>query len=91
MAFDKSKKDYYLAIIEKLSGELHEDLEDNGTGTQILKVIGMYLSGRWAKIYIDEPTGRLIIPWVDILSFIRRQRIELTLQVESYEDHLVEM
>lgn len=91
MAFDPYKRDYFISVLEKISTELHADLSDNGTGMQILKAISMYLSTRWSNLYINKTTNTVIIPWVDVVSYIQRHKIELTLKIESYEDHLVEM
>jgi hypothetical protein len=91
MAFDPTKKDYYLELLEKVSKEQHSDLEENGTGQQILKAVGMYISSRFSEIYVDEVKNTVIFSWDDLLAFIRRQKIELTLQVDSYRDHLTEL
>ncbi len=39
MAFDKSKKDYYIETLKIISLELNQDVSDNGTGMQIIKAM----------------------------------------------------
>ncbi len=91
MAFDKGSRDLYLATIEKICEELHKDLNNNGTAMQIIKAIATFSSGRWNKIYIDDRKMTIVVPWYDVVSFCKRQKVELSLQIDSYKDHLVEM
>jgi len=91
MAFDKKEKDYYIETLKKISLELHQDVADNGTGMQIIKAMWMYASGRWSKVYIDQRKKTVIVPWYDLVNYVKRQKIELSLNIESYRDHLVEM
>lgn len=91
MAFDKSKKDYYIETLKTISLELHQDVSDNGTGMQIIKAMWLFASNRWSNIYTDERKKTVIVPWYDLVSYIKRHRIELSLNIESYRDHLVEM
>jgi len=51
----------------------------------------MYASGRWSKVYIDQRKKTVIVPWYDLVNYVKRQKIELSLNIESYRDHLVEM
>jgi hypothetical protein len=39
MAFDKSRKDYYIETLKIISLELNQDVSDNGTGMQIIKAM----------------------------------------------------
>lgn len=91
MAFDKSRKDYYIETLKIISLELNQDVSDNGTGMQIIKAMWLYASGRWSKIYTDERNKTVIVPWYDLVAYVKRQKVDLSLNIESYRDHLVEM
>lgn len=91
MAYDKESKDLYLSTIEKMCEELHKDLNSNGTAMQIIKAIATYSAGRWNKLYIDDRRMTVVVPWYELVAFVKRQKLDISLQIESYKDHLVEM
>ena len=58
--------------------ELHKDLNSNGTAMQIIKAIATYSAGRWNKLYIDDRRMTVVVPWYELVAFVKRQKIDIS-------------
>lgn len=87
ITFAPDKKDYAIDILKKVIAQQQHDFEDNGTAQQILKVVSRYLSTRFSKIYIVRQD--VIFAWNDIVDYIEKNRIKMTLGLDAYRDHLI--
>jgi len=87
ISYAPDKKDYAIDILKKIIAQQQHDFEDNGTAQQILKVVSRYLSTRFSKIYIMRQD--VIFAWNDIVDYIEKNRIKMTLGLDAYRDHLI--
>lgn len=60
MAFDPTKKEYIIEILNKLLSEQQDDFDVNSTGQQFIKALGQYSSSRFSHIYTDEVKNTVI-------------------------------
>jgi hypothetical protein len=66
--------------------EQMKDFKANGTSSEIIKVIGRYLSSGYGTYYLGA--GYIIIDWNGVLDYVNRNRIAMNLDIESYIEHL---
>jgi len=96
MCFDKKKKDFYLNVLYKILEFQDNDFQDNWTWKQILKVLSTYLSSMKSMPFITPvreipKLNALVIDWALFEAYANRNRLELTLKLDSYKEHLEAM
>lgn len=90
MCFDPSKKDEYVSILKFVVAEQFDDYMQNGTHTQVVRLVSAYLSSKWADAFADK--DYVAVPWESVREYSLRNRNYLTLgNLDSYRLHLEEL
>ena len=88
MCFDPNKKYEYIDVFSKLINFQQDDFEKNSTSMQIIKAISMYLNSWYNPITVKHDCSWFVIPWNSLEEYINKNKVELTLKLSSYKEHL---
>lgn len=91
MSFNPKKEEFYIKILSWIIKFQQKDFEENSTSMQIVKAVASYLTV--AKTYINavcvlEDKTWIVIDWNLFIAYVAKNRVELTLKVDSYKEHL---
>ena len=88
MAYAPDKKEIFIWILSDILAEQIHDFNTNGEWAMFLKIVGEYLSTRYAKVYIQQ--WYVYLEYNEIVQHILKTRKKMDLSIESYVGHLVE-
>ena len=90
MAVDSKNKDMYLEVLNKIGMLQTEELKQNGDSQQIINSISKFLEyGYGNDVYANMES--VIISWSAFEDYIKTKRIDLSLKLDTYKEHLEEM
>jgi len=91
MAFDPEFKDEYLRILKLVWEFQNSDVSHNSNYSQIIKAIARFIEqceDFYRHVIITD--WKIIITWWPFEDFIKRKRIDLSLKLDTYQEHLEE-
>ena len=90
MAVDSKNKDMYLNVLNKIGTIQTEELNQNGDAQQIINSISKFLE-YWYGNDVYANIDNVIISWSAFEDYMRTKRIDLSLKLDTYKEHLEEM
>ena len=96
MCFNVKQKDIYVDILTGITKFQENDFKNNGTWQQIMRAISSYLSSMKNFPMINPVTvlpdhWGLVIDWALFEVYASKNKLELTLKLDSYKEHLEAM
>ena len=94
MCFDKSKESLYEKVLIDLVNYQQKDYEVNSTSMQVIKALCSFLTATKNfenPVSILEDGSWFVIDWELFAIYCSKVRVELTLKIESYKEHLIAM
>lgn len=89
MCFSEEQKEMYLMVLEWILKFQEEDVLQNSTSMQIIKVISKFMENSYNWVYVREKD--VIISWNALEEYVNRYRVDTTLKINSYKEHLATM
>jgi len=91
MAFDDSFRDEYIKILTLVWEFQNTDVSKNSNYAQIIKAIARFIEQCDDFYnYVIIHNGKIVISWWPFEDFIKRKRIDLSLKLDTYKEHLEE-
>ena len=91
MALDEKNKDLYLDVLRKVGKFQNDDMLENGDTKQILNTISKFLeqSNWFNDVYVSKDS--VVISWNAFNDYINQKRIDMSLKIDTYKEHLSEL
>lgn len=89
MCFDPENKDSYITVLEEVLKFQNEDVKQNSTSMQIVKALSKFMENSYNSVFIRK--NDIIISWNALEEYMSRYKIETTLKISSYKEHLQQM
>lgn len=91
MCFDSKEdnKEMYKTVLSEVLQFQEEDVKQNSTSMQILKVMSKFMENSYNWIFVR--TNDIVISWNTLEDYVNRYRIDTTLKINSYREHLITM
>lgn len=86
---DAKHQEKYLEVLEEIIEFQEEDVQQNSTSMQILKVISKFMENTYTWVFVRQ--NDVIISWNALEDYVNRYRINTTLKINSYKEHLMTM
>jgi len=86
---DDDNKSIYIQVLAEILEFQEEDVQQNSTSMQILKVISKFMENSYNWIYVRK--NDVVISWNALEDYVQRYRVDTTLKINSYKEHLMTM
>ncbi len=89
MCYSEKYKEEYLFVLSEVLTFQDNDALENSTSMQIIKVMSKFMENSYNSVYVRK--NDVVISWNALEEFVNRYRIETTLKISSYREHLITM
>jgi len=92
MCFNSTKKnkDDYILVLSEVVEFQEEDVLQNSTSMQIVKVMGKFLENTYTT-WVFVRKNDIVISRNTLEDYVSKYRVETTLKINSYKEHLIAM
>lgn len=87
MIFDSKFKEIYQTVLLEIIWFQEEDVQENSTSMQILKIIAKFLETSYTGVFPLK--DKLVISWNILELYVLKYRLKTTLKIETYKEHLL--
>jgi len=89
MCFSTKHKDLYIQVLLEVIDFQEKDVQENSTRMQIIKVMSKFIESSYKWIYVRK--NDIVISWNTLEDYVNKNRIETSLKINSYKEHLLTM
>lgn len=91
MSFSSSDehKEMYITVLAEVLHFQEEDVQQNSTSMQILKVMSKFMENTYSWVFVRKDD--VVISWNALEDYVNRFRVDTTLKINSYKEHLITM
>ena len=87
---DEDNKGAYIAVLSEVVDFQEQDVLQNSTSMQIIKVMGKFLENTYTTwVYVRK--NDIVISRNTLEDYVSKFRVETTLKINSYKEHLISM
>lgn len=82
-------KEKYIIVLSEIIDFQEQDVQQNSTSMQILKVMAKFMETTYTGVFVHKT--EVIVSWNALEDYVNRYRVNTTLKISSYKEHLIAM